>query len=90
MANEIHVDIRKVGDGLDDFTETFITTVKVESAVEVFGPAQFHDTLNDNRLRSLPVEGAHVVLPQQRRIDMVTVGAVVGENRIVVGGCHCF
>ena len=90
MADEIHVNVRKVGDGLDDFAEAFKTAVKVEGTIKVFGPTQFHDTLHDNRFRPLPVEGAHVVLPQQRWIDMVAVGVVVGENRFVVGGCHCF
>ena len=63
MADEVHIDVREMGDGLDDFAEAFKTAVKVESTIKVFGPAQFHDTLNDNRLRPLPIEGVHVVLP---------------------------
>ena len=89
MADEIHVDVREVGDGLDDFAEALKTAVKVESTVEILWPAQFHDTLHNNRLRPLPVEGAHVVLPQQRWIDVVAVGTVVGEYRVGCGHC-CF
>ena len=90
MADEVYVNVREVWDGLDDFAETFKTSVKVEGTIKVLGPAQFHDTLHDNCLRPLPVEGAHVVLPQQRWVNVVAVGTIVGENRIVVCGCHCF
>ena len=85
MADEIDVDVRKVRDALDDFTEAFKTTIKVESGVEILWPTQFHHTLRDQSLRPLPVKGVHVVLPQQRRVDVVTVGMVVGEYRVGCG-----
>ena len=76
MADEIDVDVRKVWDALDDFAEAFKTTIKVEGTVKILWPAQFHYSLRDQSLRPLPVKGVHVVLPQQRRVDMVSVGMV--------------
>jgi hypothetical protein len=89
MADEIDVDVRKVWDALDDFAEAFKTTIKVEGTVKILWPAQFHYSLCDQSLRPLPIKGAHVVLPKQRRVNMVSVGMVVGEYRVGCGH-SCF
>ena len=87
MADEIDVDVRKVGDAFDEFAEAFKTAVKVEGTIEILWPAQFHNTLRDQSLRPLPIKGTHVILPQQRRVDVVSVEAVVGEYRVAIA-CH--
>ena len=87
MADEIDVDVREVGDAFDDFAEAFKTAVKVEGAVEILWPAQFHNTLRDKRFRPLPIESFHIILPQQRGVDVVAVGLVVRENRVAIA-CH--